>query len=285
MGAITIDPDVPVGTVILNKLFPPRGEKIKFLECDNKTPGFAYYEVLKGAPVAGYDSVYSTWVAGVGIRLTSYTFGWARHYPTKSDVRSDDLYAQPEGYFGVELIKTGPITGSGTWTTGPYAQGHGDDNLPFQTITIVGSGVTIVHPACTVNAGSKNILVQFGKVARSSFNGVGSTAATRSFDIKLNCSAGVAESKTINIRMDATKDPSGQPGVLQLTQGANVATGVGIHVLDKNYNGVKFGDDQLVGPSKDGSYVLSYMARYIETAPNVTVGQASGVATFTVTYK
>ena len=127
-------------------------------------------------------------------------------------------------------------------------------------------------PSCTVDTGSRNIVVQLGQVARKGFTGVGSTAGARPFNIQLNCSAGVAASNTIFLRMDATPDPSGQQGVLQVVQGAGAATGVGIQVLDGSSTGVKFGEDALVGPSKDGSYVLPFTARYYQTAPNVTAG-------------
>ena len=40
-----------------------------------------------------------------------------------------------------------------------------------------------------------------------------------------------------------------------------------------------------VGPSKDGSYVLPYTARYYQTGNTVTPGQANGTATFTLDYR
>jgi type 1 fimbria pilin len=86
--------------------------------------------------------------------------------------------------------------------------------------------------------------------------------------------------------MDATQDPSNEQGVLKITQGGtSTATGVGIQVIDNQSVPVKFGDDALVGTSKDGDYVLPYTARYFQTGDKVTPGRADGTATFTLDYK
>jgi len=75
-------------------------------------------------------------------------------------------------------------------------------------------------------------------------------------------------------------------GVLKITQGGSgTATGVGIQVVDNQGVPVKFGEDTLVGPSKNGDYVLPYTARYYQTGNKVTPGRADGTATFTLDYK
>lgn len=145
-----------------------------------------------------------------------------------------------------------------------------------------------ILPSCQVRAPG-TIDVLFGKVPQSNFKGRGSVTAERNFDITLNCRAGVGVRNIVYLRMDATKDPAavGDDGVLQITQGGTSnATGVGIQIVDGNSRTpVKFGDDALVGESKDGDYVLPYTARYFQTGERVTPGQANGTATFTVIYK
>ena len=61
---------------------------------------------------------------------------------------------------------------------------------------------------------------------------------------------------------EAQQDPAiAAPGVLKITGGPDIAGGVGIQVLDKNAAPVPFGDEVLVGPSKDRAYLLPYTAR------------------------
>lgn len=285
LGTIVIQPDLPVGSVIATKQFSRVSSSTKVGACTNG--GHTYYEMTQGAPVAGFDDVYSTNVKGIGVRLKFYDGDRAAFFfpNTRTYSGNVDVYFYATSYYVVELIKTESITGTGPLTSGEVGRSRFDSGVSTASIFIPANGVTIVTPSCTVDTGSRNILVQLGRASMKNFTGVGSTAGTRPFNIQLNCSAGVAAANTVFLRMDATADPSGQQGVLQVAQGAGVASGVGIQVLDRNSVGVKFGEDALVGPSKDGSYVLPYTARYIQTAPNVTAGPANGVATFTLNYK
>ena len=286
MGTVVISPDLAVGSVIASKRFTRVSSDTRVGSCKNG--GTAKYQVLQGTPVPGLPGVFSTGVKGIGIRLT-FNPGDSAAFAFPGEVRySGDVVVVllPSSYYDVELIKTEPTTGSGSLTSGEVGRSVFDtDAKPFTSIFIPANGITIVTPSCTVDTGSRNIVVQLGKVRTNSFTGVGSTAGSRPFDIKLNCSAGVAANNNVFLRMDATPDPSGQQGVLQVTQGAGAATGVGIQVLDGNSTGVRFGEDALVGPSKDGSYVVPFTARYFQTAPTVTAGPANGMATFSLNYK
>jgi type 1 fimbria pilin len=286
MGSVVISPDSPVGSVIASKRFPRGTGSTKVGSCRNG--GNAHYQVMQGTPVPGFDGVFSTGVRGIGIRLT-FNPGDVAPFTFPGQVRYSgnvDVYLVPSSYYDVELIKTEPTTGSGPLTSGEVGRSVFDtDTKPFSSIFIPANGVTIVTPSCTVDTGSRNIVVQMGKVRKSAFNGVGSSAGAKPFNIQLNCNAGNAANNTIYLRMDATPDPSGQQGVLQVAQVAGAAGGVGIQVLDKDSVGVKFAEEALVGPSKDGSYVLPFTARYLQTAPTVSVGPANGTATFSIIYK
>jgi type 1 fimbria pilin len=153
-------------------------------------------------------------------------------------------------------------------------------------IYVEANGITVVTPSCTVDTGSQNIPVVFGKVPMSSFTGRGSTAEERKFSIKLDCQAGVSENKMVSLRMDGTQDPAGGDGVLKITPGAKVAGGVGIRLKDETRNQlVKFGESMEVGPAVSTVYNVPFSASYIQTADKVTPGQANGMATFTLTYR
>lgn len=285
MGTIVIPPDTAVGQRIApEKRFSRVASDTLIGTCSSQ--GHIFREMTQGAPVAGLDGVYSTNVKGIGVRLTFKAEGDPFFFPktfTYSGNRNVYMYAS--SYYLVELIKTEAVTGSGPLTSGEVGRSRFDSSTPYASIFIPANGVTVVTPSCTVDTGSRNILVQLGKVPTKSFSGVGSTAGARPFNIKLNCSAGVEAANTVFLRMDATADPSGQQGVLQVTQGGGMATGVGIQVLDGSSTGVRFGEDALVGPSKDGSYVVPFTARYFQTAPTITAGPANGMATFSLNYK
>lgn len=285
MGTIIIPPDAAIGPIGEPRTFPRVSTPVKVGKCSNG--GSAIYN-MRPAEVAGVTKVYETGVKGVGIQLT-FNPGDSSAIVLSDKVRFSgnvDVYMLPSSSYTVQLFKTGPVTGSGPFNSGEIATATFDtDTRPFTSVFIPGNGITVVTPSCTVDAGSKNIVVQLGKVRTNSFSGVGSTAGSRPFDIKLNCSAGVSANNSVFLRMDATPDPSGQQGVLQVAQGAGAATGVGIQVLDANSTGVRFGEDALVGPSKDGSYVVPFTARYFQTAPTMTAGPANGMATFSLNYK
>ena len=150
------------------------------------------------------------------------------------------------------------------------------------------AGGSILTPTCSVDAGSQNITVPLGSVYRNAFGGVGSTTAPSAFSIRLNCnSLPAGQGNTVMMTMDATADPSGQPGTLRLaTAGPGpIAGGVGIQVRNALNNPVVFGQAVDVGPSQPAGYVVSFTARYIQTTGTVTAGQANGLATVTLTYK
>ena len=48
---------------------------------------------------------------------------------------------------------------------------------------------------------------------------------------------------------------------------------------------MQFGQPMELGPTKNGDYVAPFTARYYQTLPTVTTGQANGMATLTLSYK
>lgn len=289
MGKVVIPNELPVGAVIARKTFPipTRGTSEYLFDCTGGG-GTLIGVMLQGAPLQSDSTIYSTAVAGIGIRLSRVIdAGLTVNYPHRLWRSAAYIYFALGTQFQVELIKTAVATGNGPLAAGTYTRYYGDgDGISMLTTVLSGNGITIVTPSCSVDLGSRNILVDFGKVPQSNFKGRGTTTIDRQFNIKLNCKAGQNAQNTVNLRMDATPDPSNQQGVLKITQGGTgTATGVGIQVVGNQSVPVKFGDDVLVGPSKDGDYVLPYTARYYQTGDKVTPGRADGTATFTLDYK
>lgn len=289
MGRVVIPNDLAVGATIATKLFPLplTGKTNKPWTCSGG--GTVIGEMLQGTEVMGRDKVFTTKVTGVGIRLSRYFSGTeSNYYPHTRTTTSDFGEFNAKSMFQVELIKIAEVTGNGPLAMGTYTRYYSAaDNKSVLTTILSGDGITIITPSCTVDMGSRNIPVAFGKVPLSDFKGQGSTVAVRNFNIRLNCKAGQNAQNTVLLRMDAPADPSNVQGVLRVTPaGKATAGGVGIQVVDGTAKTpVKFGDAVEVGPSKEGSYVLPYTAHYYQTGDKVTPGQANGTATFSLDYK
>jgi type 1 fimbria pilin len=305
MGTVLIPHELAVGQRIAWKDFPiyTKGRSSKPWNC------LPYGGTVEGAimnvgPLVtniSVSKVYATAVDGVGIRLsrvisdgTDGASSEDTQYPHTRHTPGDFGAFSPSSYFKVELFKTAPVTGNGKiGPEGSYTEYYSlfiDTANPRKSVltTVLGGvGITMVTPSCTVDLGSKNIPVNFGKVPQSDFKGKGTTTGDRKFNIKLNCKPGVHEENKVYLQMDATQDPSNEQGVLKITQaGSLTATGVGIQVLDDRSGvPVTYGAELAVGPSKDGPYVLPYTARYFQTGDKVTPGRANGTATFTLKYK
>ncbi|WP_230414108.1 fimbrial protein [Collimonas silvisoli] len=293
MGTVVIPNDAAIGAVFASQNFPIpiAGDSEAAFQCDS-AGGTTNGNMLQGSLVAGYPNVYTTLVPGVGIRLSRLIgqisgAGVRTYYPHILSFPADvPVRFYNPSYFTVELVKIAAKTGNGPFAAGTYTIYYGNgDYISAITTILSGNGITIVTPSCAVDAGSKNIPVNFGDVDKNRFKGVGSTAADRPFNIKLNCQRGENMQNTILLKMSATADPSNQPGVLRLKQVAGVATGVGIQLLDKNSAPVRFGTAATVGTSADITYTVPFTARYYQTAAAIKPGPANGEATFTVEYQ
>lgn len=288
LGRVVIPADLPVGATITTWT-TSINQPGTVMTCDRFGGETVRADVVQGQAVPGYSKVYTTGVAGVGIRMSRKTANAATSmvYPAAFSAAANTTYTLDASTFTVELIKTAPTTGSGPLVAGQYSSYHLGSNPahPLLTTWVQGEGITIVSPSCTVDAGSKNIAVNFGSVPQSSFDGVGTTAAPRDFTISLQCQRSPG---SVFVRLDATADPSNSPGVMQITQAAGRAQGVGIQVLDKrNSQPVTYGGNISAGNSAGGASTLQvpFTARYYQTGGSIVPGDANGIATFTIEYQ
>ena len=297
MGRVLIQPDLPIGAII-KTLQVPIVAKDNVGSCDFMG-GYALGELVRNPPpVAGFANVFATDVPGIGIRLYREAESVSTYYPHRLDLAGNRQLNLVGGYFKVELVKTAAVTGSGP--IGPpglfstyYLDGSGRDR-PILTSSLSGEGTTIVSSSCQVDAGSKNIAVNFGTVSNASFSGVGSRMNARDFNITLHCQGGnVAEMDQglIKVRLDGTQDASNMQGVLAIDAGANSATGIGIQ-LNQTLGGVEqtvtLGEAIELGRTSANTtnvFTLPMRAYYIQTQPGVVgPGTGNGMATFTIEY-
>lgn len=296
MAQVVILPSVPVGGLIKD-LMVSINQRDRIAQCTGGgTANGRFTHAAQQVPVQGFSNVYATDVAGVGIRVYRDSGTIQTYYPHTLTPAASSEVSLAGGTFRVELIKTAAVTGSGSIApagrfTTYYLDGDGP-NRPILVSTFKGSGTTVVNPTCVVQAGSRNIVVDFGALPASSFTGVGSRTINRDFDIRLDCQgSNLAQFQSrIGIRLDATQDPSNLPGVLPLTATTDAAAGIGIEMVQRNGSAEKqlrFAENIDLGLSVAGSSSLSLplRARYVQTrAGRVMPGRADGTATFTIQY-
>jgi len=291
MGEVRIPFDHPKGKLIAMKEFdvPLKGTEEEAVVCD-KNGGSVTGEILNAR--RGSSDIHDTNVPGVGIRLTrivSNPSGGASEvtYPHTNNYVANSV---PTFYspvrFRVELFKTADHTGSGPLSQGTYTRyaPDGEPGRSVLTTSLGGSGTTIKTPSCEIDASSRNIVVRLKMQPLFQFTQIGPVQGGEAFSIRLNCKAGLNINKVVYLRMNGDTDPSAR-GVLRPQSGEGSASGVGIQLLDASSQPVDFRQDAIVGPSKDGSYVVSYTARYYQTAGTVQPGVVKATATFTVDHK
>ncbi len=299
LGQVVVLPNTPVGGVIKEVIEPVNRSSGYDLYCDD-SGGSRLYRFINAAQqvaVPGFDNVYATDVEGIGVRAFRRTSIDA-YFPGTRPINPNDIggFSRKritEGQFVVHLIKTSENPGSGRIVpNGRFTSYHydGSPNIPMLTSSFVGAGATVISPSCEVEAGSRNIAVDFGDVANIDFNGVGSYVGGRDFEIRLTCQGGTIDSYKVNIRIDAEQDASNMPGVLKLNNVADSATGVGIQIVQRDGSAEKeihFNEGINLGSAQTDSsdLVLPLRARYVQTeSGRVGAGVANGYATFTIEY-
>ncbi len=142
----------------------------------------------------------------------------------------------------------------------------------------------LVTEACqVVNDINNPAEVFLGKVAKASLPRVGATAAAVKFTLGLkDCPPTVS---TATVAFSGTAE-GGDNTVLALTQETDVATGVGIQISDASQAVLPLGSQSQAYPLVANVLNnLNFVARYIATSDNVTVGPANSVATFDISYQ
>ncbi|ELI9003122.1 type 1 fimbrial protein [Enterobacter roggenkampii] len=154
----------------------------------------------------------------------------------------------------------------------------------------------VVTSACAISAGSANIDVDMGEVRTATLATAGSEASTaKAFAITLedceiaDTSASTAENPiaatTVAVTFTGTPDGSDVNNLSVGANGsANSAQNVAIRLYDEQGNVVKLGEPASAIPLRKGANTLNFSAKYYSPKGGATAGDASAVATYTVTY-
>ena len=154
----------------------------------------------------------------------------------------------------------------------------------------------VVTSACAISAGSANIDVDMGEVRTATLASAGSEASTaKAFAITLedceiaDTSASTDENPiaatTVAVTFTGTPDTSDVNSLSVGANGsANSAQNVAIRLYDEQGNVVKLGEPASAIPLRKGANTLNFSAKYYSPKGGATAGDASAVATYTVTY-
>ena len=154
----------------------------------------------------------------------------------------------------------------------------------------------VVTSACAISAGSANIDVDMGEVRTATLAAAGSEASTaKAFSITpedceiADTSASTEDNPiaatTVAVTFTGTPDAAdaNSPAV-GANGGANSAQHVAIRLYDEQGKVVKLGEPAAAIPLRAGANTLNFSAKYYSPQGNATAGDASAVATYTVTY-
>ncbi|MFW7192621.1 fimbrial protein [Enterobacter sp. BNK-29] len=154
----------------------------------------------------------------------------------------------------------------------------------------------VVTSACAISAGSANIDVDMGEVRTATLATAGSVASTaKAFAITLedceiaDTSASTDENPiaatTVAVTFTGTPDTSDVNSLSVGANGsANSAQNVAIRLYDEQGNVVNLGEPAAAIPLRKGANTLNFSAKYYSPKSGATAGDASAVATYTVTY-
>lgn len=155
---------------------------------------------------------------------------------------------------------------------------------------------SVVTSACAIGANSANINVDMGQVRTATLALAGSEASTaKAFTITLeDCEIADTSASTEENPISATAVAvtfSGTPDVTDtdsLAVGSNgsssSAQNVAIRLYDEQGNVVRLGEPVAAVQLRTGTNTLNFSAKYYSPEGGATAGDASAVATYTVTY-
>ena len=279
-GTITVPSSLAVGGVIAVQNSAPIAAQPPAICAVTSAAAYSssYY-------VPGYNDVYPTKVAGIGVRYTIHTSSgnFILTNPISNPISGSTNSSQ--SVFTAELIKTAQVVGSGQPFDPPGNPWAGGVVLTYNNrgnavLSFSGGGGTIipVTPTCSLSTASATF--NMGALKTTDFNrGTGATydwVADQSLRASSDCNV-----STASMTFAGTADPA-YPTAFKNNGTAN---GVALELW-------KSGTPQVIpnsttpitftaGPNQD----FTFSARYIQTAPTVTAGSVNATVTATVNYQ
>jgi len=191
---VEVEPDLPIGSVLATGVSNTLGANTAILSCGS-AGGRMLWRYEGNWQSSAFPDVMATGLKGIGIRQK-----YVRRSGNASTLPYDSVFqAAAPGtpyfptlragmYMSVELIKTGEMNASSTFSGGSIGNAKGDGD-GVRVVSVTSSAVTIeVKPSCSVNTPNQNI--DFGTFGP---NDVSLTAGpTRRITFDLNCTGPTA---------------------------------------------------------------------------------------------
>ncbi|MBA6097014.1 MULTISPECIES: fimbrial protein [Pseudomonas] len=311
LGSAWIARDAPVGSVIMEQPLSLLNQQGAAPLCyfDQYTPTTAVIN-SSVAPVPGLiaragsgraTDILPTNIAGIGaIFEVGYPYDGSAsntftpddgsiHIPYKGTMVAQTAFAAPlRRFYGtLTLVKTGPIA------AGPQII---DQEMFHAFIANLGKAYDfrlkgrVQQAQCSLKADPVSAdPVRLGDYEVADFKTPGTTTADIPFFIRLNdCEDDSTAGKAVafihltGAKGSTTEDASA--GIITLDSGAS-ATGLGIQVLHDDGRPLELEQEVAVSNLQIGETRLNLKARYIQIAPKVTPGLASGALNFTISYR
>lgn len=296
IGKVVAKPNDPVGKVLYTRRVNIPANPNSQMVCDWWSGGTVQAVILNNQGLAMQPSIYKTNVPGIGIRLYRELIGgdgFSGYYPYSSSLNRDTRYSLGEGYFVIEIVKTGEATGTGSLAQGLYSSYYleGYSNRPILTSTVTGDTITITSSSCEIKSNA-NKVVQLPTMKNTDFKGVGSTQGEQAFDINILCNGGknIQTPDKISVSFDYEAANNNNSVLKNIAPTNTQAKGVGTQLVSKYNKADKViakGEPLSLGTlnaSQTISYTLPMVARYYQTDRVVTAGEVRSIATVTIDY-
>ena len=288
-ASITVEPDVPVGTIIYEASVE---SGLIDMDCEDTGNKYKGYTTLTDADARNgvLEGVYQTSVRGIGIRMAEAEER-APAFNSNDIVTPLHFYSYGSSGWSVihtkyhasmQLVVTGDVEDDYLDTSRLTAEEKWGNDVIAQILV---SPTRIHIQTNTCNLEDKNIYVPLKTINVDNFDGQYSEVLTdNSFKIEIaDCRAGT--------QIDYKFNSSGSTGVtdgniLAITSGDSAASGIGIQILDTNNNVLSFDQTYTAVSSTSANEVaeIPLKARYAKTG-NVKAGKVDAVATFEVFYR
>lgn len=313
LGSVWVPRDAAVGSIIAERdrtegVNRSGGKAVCFY---NSTPPTVAQLIPSTAFVPGImvpsmgrtakDNILKTNVPGIGAIIT---MGWPydnsvtntfapddgdTSLPYKGTILRAEAIGTPvdRGIMNLKLVKTGAIPPGMHRISGELYHGIFTDLGKALDFSLEAN----VHQAqCTLRADAVSAdPVMLGDYSVADFKGPGSTTADVPFSITLSDCEDDSTGSTAHahIYLEGTKgstsvDPAN--GIFSLSTGAT-ATGVGIQIRHQDSRVLPLEQDVEIKKLDLGLTRMDFKARYIQTAPNVSPGLATGALNFTISYQ
>lgn len=246
--------------------------------------GDSSYETLAGTPgylKTGIDNLYMR-LEATGGTATGFVYpitsgaNFGRPFNT---INSGSPRWADIGTTRVYLQKVGRISQGGVVPGGQLALWRTSDNKTLLTLNL--TPFTVNVRGCAVT--TPTVSVPMGTVHRVQFKGVGSTVGNASFSIGMYCDTAISPTVTFS----GTADSNAPDTVLALNNlgGGSTASGVGVQMTYQG-NPVTLNSAVSLGRiSSAGQLMMNLNARYYQTLPVITGGEANATAYFTIDYE